>query len=419
MNPCFAKGCLPMFTDVYPQQLTHPRISLDAAECSYYGSYVSSLTKRSTSKFWVACFTDRNGRRLKKSTATTNRKEAQKIADEYEDAARRKRTALQARRVISELHRTITGTDLAQTTMRSFLNDWLERKAPETAKSTHGFYKGAASKFIEFLGASADAELAEITREHILRFRNEESKRLAPKTVNHLVKFLRMVFRAAKRDSLLSDDPAEFVDTVREANKTERRPFTIDELRAVLAAADPEWKSMILFGLYTGQRLGDIATLTWANVDLEHDEVRLVTRKTGKRLILPLAPPLLRHLESVPTSDNLLAPLHPRAHSILSVQGKSGHLSNQFADLLAQAGLREKQAHRATHGTGRGRGSAQRGISFHSLRHTAVTLLKEAGIPAAVVMELVGHDSQQMSEHYTHVGTEALKKATDSFPDVL
>jgi integrase len=25
---------------------------------------------------------------------------------------------------------------------------------------------------------------------------------------------------------------------------------------------------MILFGLYTGQRLGDIARLTWANVDL-------------------------------------------------------------------------------------------------------------------------------------------------------
>jgi hypothetical protein len=25
--------------------------------------------------------------------------------------------------------------------------------------------------------------------------------------------------------------------------------------------ADPEWKSMILFGLYTGQRLADVATV--------------------------------------------------------------------------------------------------------------------------------------------------------------
>jgi hypothetical protein len=46
-----------------------------------------------------------------------------------------------------------------------------------------------------------------------------------------------------------------------------------------------------------------------------------------------------------------------------------------------------------------------------------VTLLKEAGIPAAVVMELIGHDSEQTSEHYIHVGSEALKKAAKSMPD--
>ena len=32
-------------------------------------------------------------------------------------------------------------------------------------------------------------------------------------------------------------------------------------------------------------------------------------------------------------------------------------------------------------------------------------------------MELIGHDSEQMSQHYTHVGQEALKKAAESFPD--
>jgi integrase len=46
------------------------------------------------------------------------------------------------------------------------------------------------------------------------------------------------------------------------ALKSERRPFTIDELRAVLEVADDEWKSLIKFGLYTGQRLADIAALT-------------------------------------------------------------------------------------------------------------------------------------------------------------
>jgi len=62
--------------------------------------------------------------------------------------------------------------------------------------------------------------------------------------------------------------------------------------------------------------------------------------------------------------------------------------------------------------------SCQHGLSFHALRHTAVSLLKDAGIPEAVVMELVGHDSEAMSAHYTHVGTEALAKAVAALPKI-
>jgi integrase len=392
---------------------------VDTIGCSHYSSYMASLTKRPTSQFWVACFIDRHGRRLKRSTSTQDRKQAQKIADEYEAAARRKRTALQVRRVITQLHQEITGDHVSSTSLRFFLDTWLERKTPEVAESTLAFYRNAAKKFLTFLGDTADADLTEITRDHITRFRNEEAKQFAPKTVNHEVKFLRMIFRAARRDALVGDDPAEFVDTIRKGNAAIRRPFTIPELKATLAEADDEWRSMVYFGLYTGQRLGDIASLTWQNIDLQLGEIRLVTRKTHKTLILPIARPLRRHIEALPSSDDPAAPLHPRAFAIITKQGKSGHLSNQFADLLAAAGLREKKAHRRNVGTGCARNSSKSELSFHCLRHTAVTMMKEAGIPAAVVMELVGHDSKQMSDVYTHVGTEAMQRAADALPDFL
>ena len=379
---------------------------------------MASLTKRSTSQFWVACFIDRHGRRLKRSTATVDRKRAQKIADEYEAAARRKRTALQVRRVITQLHQEITGDEVSQTSLRNFLDSWLERKAPEIAQSTLAFYRNAARKFLTFLGDAADADLTEITREHITRFRNEEAKRFAPKTVNHEVKFLRMIFRAARRDALVGDDPAEFVDTIRKGKTTVRRPFTIPELKAVLSVAGDEWRSMVIFGLYSGQRLGDVATLTWQNIHLQQGEIRLVTRKTHKTLILPIAAPLQRHIEALPSSDDPTAPLHPKAFAIVNKQGKSGHLSNQFADLLAEAGLREKKPHRKNGNTAPRDGSGIGTLSFHCLRHTAVTMMKEAGIPAAVVMELIGHDSEQMSSLYTHVGAEAMQEAADSLPDL-
>jgi len=39
--------------------------------------------------------------------------------------------------------------------------------------------------------------------------------------------------------------------------------------------------------------------------------------------------------------------------------------------------------------------------------------------PQAAVMELVGHDSEQMSAHYTHVGFDALNQAAQALPDVF
>ena len=105
-------------------------------------------------------------------------------------------------------------------------------------------------------------------------------------------------------------------------------------------------------------------------------------------------------------------------NEILHAQhGRVGTLSNQFSELLVDAGLREPQPHRSK---GKGRSGKRTGqeLSFHSLRHSAVSLLKDAGIPDAVVMALVGHESSAMSQRYTHVAKEALSKATQSLPEI-
>jgi len=125
---------------------------------------------------------------------------------------------------------------------------------------------------------------------------------------------------------------------------------------------------------------------------------------------------ILTALESAPSATGLVS----SGQCWLDTQGRSATLSNQFTRILVAAGLRDKAA-LDRHGKGIGRSSkrAHNELSFHSLRHTAVTLLKEAGIPHAVVQELIGHDSEQMSKHYTHVGTEALRKAADAMPPLL
>jgi integrase len=92
---------------------------------------------------------------------------------------------------------------------------------------------------------------------------------------------------------------------------------------------------------------------------------------------------LAKHVLLLAASDNPNGPLHPRAYAILGAQGRSGSLSNQFSNLLNQAGLREKTTHQKTK-EGRSARRENTGLSFHSLRHSATSFLHAAGIPAAV-----------------------------------
>ncbi len=380
---------------------------------------MASLRKRPTSSLWFACYTDKFGKRRQRSTGTNDKKKAMKLAMEFEAAARANRTAKQVRAVIADLHKELTGEALPTKTISDFVAMWLANKAKETADSTLVFYKGATKKFLTFLGEGADRDIALITKLDVTNFRNSQIGTLHPKTVNHDLKCLKMLFKAARREGLLVDDPTEFVDTVRNREKdseTPKRAFTLDELKATLAACNKEWKSMMIFGLYTGQRLKDIADLTWANLDLDKELIRLTTDKTDRRMQIPIPAPLLRHIETLSAPDGRPEDcfIHPRSASL-----DSGTLSNQFGKILATAGLREKKAHRKSHGLGRSAKRTYNALTFHSLRATATTMMHDAGIPAAIVQEIIGHDSEEIHRAYVKVDRTMMAKGTDSLPDIV
>lgn len=381
------------------------------------------LAKHPKSRFWFAIWRDAGGKQIRRSTKATNRKIAMRIAGEYELATLKRRTSRQVREVIASLHREITGDELAFPTVKEYVAAWLERKGPETADSTLAFYKKSTGNFLSYLGEAAEKPIDQITNRHVSGFRNSRAKAVARRTANHDLKAIRMLFKAARKEGFVFENPAEDVATLRGARgeTKARRPFTMQELRAVMDVASKEWRSMIQFGLFTGMRLSDVASLTWANLDMARNELRYEVRKTGKVIILPIVGPLADHIATLDAPDDPNAALHPNAYDSLQRTGKTGTLSNWFADLLADAGLRErKKHHRKKDEARKGRSAAreQSRLSFHCLRHTAVTMLKEAGVPAAVVMALVGHDSEQMSNHYTSVGLDALATAAKQMPSI-
>ena len=202
---------------------------------------MASIWKHPKSKYWTACFRDAQGQQRRISTKSTDRKEARKLADEFEKALRHKRTLRQLQRTLDRFHEELSGEKVVRVSLRSYGVEWLEAKEPSVCLSSRSFYRKALTKLIEYLGSKADQPLSEITRTNLVGFRNSLAKRLSPATVNHDLVALKMLFRSARRDGYLADDPAEFVDPVKGVDaerNTKRRPFTVPELQAVLSVAD-------------------------------------------------------------------------------------------------------------------------------------------------------------------------------------
>ena len=96
MNPCFLPLCPAISTDALSEPFQR-RIRFNEQAWTYADVIsmvitVASVWKHPKSQYWTACFRDQNGRRRRISTEETNNKKALKIAEEFERAARTKRT---------------------------------------------------------------------------------------------------------------------------------------------------------------------------------------------------------------------------------------------------------------------------------------------------------------------------------------
>jgi integrase len=306
---------------------------------------------------------------------------------------------------------------LERVTIRGWCDRWLRAKELEATEGTQLRYKRVIERFLGFLGKKAGRDLSALSADEVLRFRDSEASERARATANLALKVLRVCLSEAVRLGLITSDPAKRVKILKSTKESKRRDFTLPEIKRILKACgdNQEWRGLILLALYTGQRLGDLARLTWRAINLEKEEIAFSTRKTGRRIVLPLMQPLVDYLSSLPASDDPNAYLFPR--SAAHTDKRVARLSNQFRDILVEAGLVEARSYKTTT---KGRSCARESseISFHSLRHSAVTLLKASGLSDVFAREIVGHESAAISRAYTHLSTEDLRGALQRLPDV-
>jgi integrase len=388
-----------------------------------------SIHRQPGRPYWFCAFSiwnpeTRTSRRVFRSTKTSDKKQALEICRAWHKAALKARNGKlsvdAAREVIaqgvSDVFTAANVESLPSASIKSWCETWLEAKSIEAEETTHARYKRVIERFTGFLGdAKSKRDLATLQASDVARFRDHEAKELSRSTANLGVKVLRVCLGEAVRQGLLTMNPAVRVKIIKSTLESRRRPFTLAEIKRILKACkhDVEWRGLVLFGLYLGQRLGDLAKLTWRAVNFETGEIAFTAHKTGRRIVLPLVQPLVDYLSALPTSDNPNAYIFPNS----AKHKRTASLSNQFREILVDAGLVEPREYKTTK-KGRSHAREASEISFHSLRHSAVTMLKASGLSDVFAREIVGHESAAVSRHYTHLSTDDLRNAMQRVPDV-
>jgi integrase len=370
---------------------------------------MATVFKRPSSRFWNACYRDREGRLKRPSTKLTDKAAALRLATEWEKVERMAKEGqagtAQFHAVVSQISREVIGESLPSPSVQAYLHDYLDHVRRRSAPATVERYTHTVALFLANLGKTASQPIRSVSPVLVERFLDSRIQGgVAPKTAIVDIKTLSSAFKRAEKLGYIDKNPVSAV-TLPKATSTEREIFTMEEVEQLVAATpNLDWQTVILLGFYLGARLGDCVAMTWDNVDTTKGLIHYIQQKTKKRVVVPLHARLVQHLHHL-SATNVDGPLCPTLFAKTS-GGKHG-LSEGFKRVVKRAGLDLMVV--------QGQGTRQFARrTFHSLRHSFSSALANVGVSAEVRMQLTGHRSSEIHSKYTHMSTVPLKQAIDA-----
>ena len=221
---------------------------------------------------------------------------------------------------------------------------------------------------------------------------------LAPATVHKAYQTLSKVLRAAVDGGLIAQSPCRNVPLPR-VERREMRFLAPGEIVALADAMPAHYRAMVVFDAYCGLRLGELAGLRRARVDLLRRQVRVIeTAVEVKGQLIFNAPKTAAGNRTVPIPasvaallDDHLAAYCGRAPDDLVFPGDGG-------------GALRANAWRARHWQPAIRATGLAPLRPHDLRHTAVSLWIAAGASPKQIATWAGHTSVALVlDRYGHL----------------
>lgn len=172
--------------------------------------------------------------------------------------------------------------------------------------------------------------------------------------------------------------------------------LTVEQIQCLIEAAkqdqNPQIYPFIVIGLETSMRRTEILSIRREHVDIQRRTIYIPHAKAGAReqpITAPLATFLAAYLDALPEGTPWLFP------SLASSSGHTVDIREPFRRIVTAIGLNPRE------------------VVPHTLRHTAITHLVQAGVDLPTVKRISGHKTLSMVERYAHQNGAHIHAAMD------
>jgi integrase len=286
--------------------------------------------------------------------------------------------------------------EIAQTlTVDQLWEKWKEgRQGMRGMQATESRYTRHIGRFF---GKHVAAQLCNFD---VTRFRRDlEQRNLSPATVKICMSLLAQLLRWGGEQELIQDPGLRFDYPRFDNQKTEC--MTPDQMKSYWQAL-AEWPDQHVADyfrvmLLTGVRRRALAAIKWEDLDLTKGflTLRADTAKSGKAKSIPLPAAAIRIFEAMPNNDSVFV----WPDRVGGFQDVGGMYGKQIRDA---AGLPEDFR------------------PCHGLRHSFASMLASSGkVDLFTLQQLLTHANPVMTQRYSHLSSEALRRAASVADEVL
>ncbi len=232
-------------------------------------------------------------------------------------------------------------------------------------------------------------------RDKLLNTKGRNVERRSNSTVNRYMTALGNAFTVATNEwEWLQENPMRKISKLSEPRGRVR--FLDDEererlLEACKASTNPQLHTLVVMGLSTGARHGELINLRWSDVDLQRRVITLHDTKNKERRLLPLAHYALKLMEDHSKVRNIASDL---VFPSLSNPMKVWDSRSSWLSALQKANIDN--------------------FRFHDLRHSCASYLAMNGASLAEIAEVLGHKTLAMVRRYAHLSEAHTAKVVQS-----